>query len=214
MVNSYAVITSLLALLIDCPVNAFIPVNLPSITNTVGAQTSRSATTAIEATPQPDKYSDAFTAYMTKSHEEKLKAVKVAEDKKNAEIKALKKELDGMKSGVISTVSEIESVEGSTEEISAKLAAYQQFMSQYIVRAQEEKYKAVKAAEDVISKKYEGKLNAFMLNPVDASSLTVPGEAKSSETYDKRSATVAASGEAGKSRWGVEEVQRMSSSAK
>jgi len=208
MIKSYAVI---LALVIATSVSAFVSKPCPLILN----KRSRQVAFAIGATPEPDKYSEAFTSYMTKSHEEKLKAIKVAEDKKNAEIKALKKQLAEMKTGIISTATEIESSEGSVEEISAKLSAYQKFMSEYIVKAQEEKFKAIKAAEEAISKKYDIKLNAFMLNPVDASSITVPSQTDpvSIETYDKRSATVAAAGQAGKSRWSTEEVQRASSSS-
>jgi len=188
--------------------SAFTTREYPSIVNNFGGS-ARQHLFAIEATPQPDGYSDAFTAYMTKSHEEKLKAVMAAEVKKNVEIRALKTKLKEMKTGIVSD-------DLSMEEISTKLDAYQKFMSQYIVKAQEEKAKAVKSAQEAISKKYEDKLNAFMLNPVDASSITTTDKANpvSNGTYDERSATVAAAGAAGKSRWGAAEVDRVTSPEK
>lgn len=172
---------------------------------------------------QPDQYSEAFTAYMTKSHEEKLKAVKAAEDNKNAEIKALKRQLQAITNGVVPDTTDTSdaSLSQSLDEISSKLTAYQNFMSDYIVKAQEEKRKAVVAAEEAIATKYKGRLDALLLQPVDASAITVPsrdGEKEQQtvpiDTYEKRSATVKAAGEAGKSRWGSEEVQRTSSSNK
>lgn len=172
-----------------------------------------------ESQQQPDQYSEAFTAYMTKSHEEKLKAVKVAEDNKNAEIKALKQQLEGIKNGIVPSTAATSdaSLSQSLDEISSKLTAYQNFMSEYIVKAQEEKRKAVIAAEKAIATKYEGRLDAILLQPVDANAITVPSQETKGqrtvpiETYEKRSETVKAAGEAGKSRWGSEEVQRISS---
>jgi len=44
--------------------------------------------TALSATlPSPEDSAKALTDYMAKSHEEKLKAIKTVEDKKNQEIK-------------------------------------------------------------------------------------------------------------------------------
>jgi len=247
MLNSYAVapyyFLALLAVSISSPMSvksAFIsrpslPVRSVMITNNNRINSSNVATpiragvgVALSAEEQevqqqqkkpqqPDQYSEAFTAYMTKSHEEKLKAVKVAEDNKNAEIKALKQQLEDMTNGIVPTTTD-SSLSQSLEQISSKLTAYQNFMSEYIVKAQEDKYKAVRAAEEALSKKYEGRLDALLLNPVDANAITVPAHDTNKEqtidTYEKRSKEVKAAGEAGKSRWGVEEVQRMSSSNK
>merc|ERR1719491_814729 len=49
------------------------------------------------------------------------------------------------------------------EEMHFKLVGYQTFMAEYIVKAQEEKYKAVKNAEKAISEKYEAEISSFML---------------------------------------------------
>merc|ERR1711935_890923 len=138
--------------------NAFLPQNI-FVTNSNNAAAKlqlQAVTTAIEVAPlQSDKHAEAFTAYMTKSHEEKLKAIKVVEDNRNAEIKDLKKQIVEM------------------EELSIKLEAYQKFMKGYIVNAHEEKFNAVKVAEAAISKKYEGKLNAFMLKAADSNSIAI-----------------------------------------
>ena len=48
--------------------------------------------------------------------------------------------------------------EGSKEELLAKLQSYQKFMADYIVKAQEQKLAAVRAAEAATAKKYEEKL--------------------------------------------------------
>lgn len=119
-----------------------------------------------------DSNAEAFMSYMAKSHEDKLRAVKDAEDKKNAEIQALKKQIDDVKSGSSMVLSDGAS-SGSIGEIAAKLTAYQNFMSEYIVNAQEEKRKAILAAEEAVSKKYEDKLSALMLGAADSRSITV-----------------------------------------
>jgi len=173
----------------------------------------------------------AFTEYMAKSHEEKLKALKDLETKKNAEIEALKKDMEQMKSSsnsssnssstsMVVQTSAAPNVQGSDEDLSEKLFAYQKFMSDYIVKAQLEKYNAVKAAEAAIAKKYEEKLNAFML-PGDSSSSSGAGIATTTTTtttsgneqsklFQERNANVAAAAKAGKSRWGGKEIEKVS----
>jgi len=147
---------------------------------------NRQHVTAIEAA-STDTHADAFTTYMAKSHEDKLRAVKVAEDKKNIEIQDLKRQIEEIKSGSTTTTTSSSIVnintssDGSIEVISAKLAAYQTFMSQYIVRSQEDKFMAIRAAEEAMSRKLDDKLNAFMLNPADASAITIVKEVEIKE---------------------------------
>lgn len=170
--------------------------------NLLRSSTSTSTSLAVSA----EESAKAFTDYMAKSHVEKLKALKELEDKKNSEIEALKKEVKELKGGDVVLASQAPVVAGSVEELSAKLLAYQNFMSEYIVKAQEEKYKAVKAAEAAISKKYEDKLNTFMLSgsaPAEAAA------AEGSKVYQQRNANVAAAAKAGKSRWGDKEVEKV-----
>jgi len=139
---------------------------------------SRSSSSSSSLQEASDSHAEAFMSYMAKSHEDKLRAVKDAEDKKNAEIQALRKQIEDVKSGssIVTTngsPTSATATSGSIDEIAAKLTAYQNFMSEYIVNAQEDKRKAIQAAEEAISKKYEDKLNAFMLNPVDSKSITI-----------------------------------------
>jgi len=153
--------------------------------NTVIPTTRQQLVTAIEASSSSDdstNHAEAFTQYMAKSHEDKLRAVKAVEDKKNAEIEDLKRQIEEKKSGTTTTTTSSSIVpangsNGSMEVISAKLTAYQTFMSQYIVKAQDEKFNAIRAAEATISKKYEDKLSAFMLTgAADASSITISSQ--------------------------------------
>jgi hypothetical protein len=99
--------------------------------------------------------------------------------------------------------------EGSVEDLSAKLLAYQKFMSEYIVKAQEEKYKAIKAAEESIAKKYEDKLNAFMLPGAADAAAPAALPSKESKEYQERNANIKAAAKAGKSRWGDKEVEKV-----
>lgn len=99
----------------------------------------------------------------------------------------------------------------SVEELTTKLTSYQKFISNYIVKAQEDKAKAVKAAEAAITKKYEEKLNVFMLNAASASTSDSSQISNSSGNvlFDGRNANVIAAAKAGKSRWGDKEVQKI-----
>jgi len=165
----------------------------------------------------------AFTDYMAKSHVEKLKALKDLEDKKNAEIQTLKEEMQQMKSsgggGLVQTQAPPPQqppapiVQGSIEDLSAKLLAYQKFMAEYIVKAQEDKNRAVKEAQAAITKKYEDKLNAFMLPGGESAAVTPAavsaGGGAESKLYQGRNENIAAAAKAGKSRWGNKELQKV-----
>ncbi len=96
---------------------------------------------------------------------------------------------------------------GSVAELSKKLEAYQKFMAEYVVKAQEDKARAVREAEIAITKKYEAKLQALMLPPT-AGSGSLSANVKVNEAFLKRSEKVAAAAKAGKSRWGDREVER------
>eukprot|EP00559_Dactyliosolen_fragilissimus_P002095 CAMPEP_0184871534 /NCGR_PEP_ID=MMETSP0580-20130426/40773_1 /TAXON_ID=1118495 /ORGANISM="Dactyliosolen fragilissimus" /LENGTH=401 /DNA_ID=CAMNT_0027374203 /DNA_START=581 /DNA_END=1787 /DNA_ORIENTATION=+ len=145
-----------------------------------------------------------------------VEEMKSLEEKKNSEIQTLKSEIENIKSGgttpSTAMTTEVEVIPGSVEELSAKLLSYQNFMSNYIVKAQEDKARAVKEAEQAIVKKYEEKLNAFLL--AEPASETTAGLAttvssSNSKLYDARNAKVTASAQAGKSRWGDAEISRV-----
>ncbi len=79
-------------------------------------------------------------------------------------------------------------------------------MSEYIVKSQQEKYNAVKAAEAAVAKKYEEKLSAFML---PGSQTAGTGDGEGSKLFQDRNAKIAAAASAGKSRWGDKEIQKV-----
>jgi hypothetical protein len=90
------------------------------------------------------------------------------------------------------------------EQLAGRLVTYQQFMSKYIVEAQEQKMKAVQAAEAAITAKYEQKLKLYQ-----AKTPTAPESSPATKLYQGRNANVAAAAAAGKSRWGDMEVSRL-----
>jgi len=170
-----------------------------------------------------------LTDYMAKAHTEKLRAVKEVETKKNAEIKTLKSEVTELKtelatvpresavvvsSGPPSTGADLSKL--TTEELRAKLVQYQEFMAKYIVQAQQQKMKAVRAAELATAAKYEAKIKFLLAASEGSDASAAPAApaapaASSADTklYDTRSANVAAAAKAGKSRWGDKEVAKV-----
>ena len=100
----------------------------------------------------------AITDFMAKAHEEKINAMARVEAKyKNeiAELKAKVEELEGPSttSGQISANSY--AFPATNKNLTEKVRAYQEFISKYIINAQEQKQKAVKEAEAKIAAKYE-----------------------------------------------------------
>ena len=172
----------------------------------------------LNAIPTPEASAQALTNYMAKAHEAKIAALKELEDKKNVEIKALKESSSSSSSSSTPSEPAATSATGeSVDDMTQKILSYQKFMADYIVKAQDEKAKAVKAAEDAIAKKYEDKLNAFMLNgaapPSNAPAIAIAAVSEESEIYQKRNAKIAAAAKAGKSRWGDKEVERAGAKA-
>jgi hypothetical protein len=161
-----------------------------------------------------------LSAYMVKALEEKNKAVKMAEAAKDAGMEALKAELEAMKkslpatSAAPTTVSTVVLATGgsenlmdySKEELAAKVIQYQEFMKQYIVKAQDQKAKAVKFAEQSVESKYQLLLGSAGTAAAPSAPLAVAQE--SSDLFTKRNAAVSAAAAAGKSRWGDMEAQR------
>jgi len=184
----------------------------------------------LHALPTPEESAKALTAYMAKAHEEKIKALKNLEDKKNGEIAALQSQVDSTNTSTNTSTDKSTSVvlstpaSGDVEVLSNRLVAYQKFMAEYMINAQEDKARAVKVAEIAVAKKYEEKLNAFMLNPatgpsdvdvaVDVAAAVADAVAVEVSTlYEERNAHIAASAKAGKSRWGDKEVEKAGAKA-
>jgi hypothetical protein len=165
----------------------------------------------------------ALSEYLAKAHEEKLRAIQDVEKKKAAEIEALQREVDELKArqqsgtgGAIAMASSSSAYAGADDLMSlpkdalvSKVIQYQRFMERYIVEAQEQKIRAIKAAEDSLRSKLESQLALGPASAPASSSLAAPpGE---TALYQARSAAVAKAAAAGKSRWGDMEVQRASS---
>lgn len=159
---------------------------------------------ALNALPTPEESAKALSEYMAKAHEEKLKAIASLESKNRAEIESLKKEIEDLKKAKGGAIVQQDSISGN-KVMTEKIAAYQNFMSTYIVKAQQEKYEAVKAAEAAITKKFEEKLLLLESGSQDSSS-----EASSSvnQAYNSRSSKIQEAAKAGKSRWGDAEISR------
>lgn len=176
-----------------------------------------------------------LTNYMAKAHEEKIRAIKDVEDKKNAEIQTLKSEVYTLKEketadtnqgsskqivvAITPPASCMEVSDMSKPELAAKVVQYQKFMTKYIVEAQQQKMKAVKAAEAATAARYEGKIALLKASVITESMVVVKETSDSSSTttsssndttlYDKRNTNVAAAAKAGKSRWGDKEVAKV-----
>eukprot|EP00980_Cylindrotheca_fusiformis_P024367 scaffold11809_cov128-Cylindrotheca_fusiformis.AAC.6 len=106
---------------------------------------------------------------MAKAHEEKIAAMARVEAQYKQQIEDLQarvKELEG--SGIETTKSETTVATASSENsfafpatnkaLAQKVVSYQKFISEYLVKAQAEKQKTVKDAEEKIIEKYEARI--------------------------------------------------------
>lgn len=200
------------ALAASSPAHAFIPTG-----NIIGGAAGSLCATADDASAQ------ALSDYMAKSHEEKLRAVKAAEGKKNSEIAALKAEIQQLKTSSALATTSPAAVPAAPlaavpfSEMEAKLASYQAFMAEYIVNAQTQKLLAVKEAELKAEKKFQERLEKLFA----ASGMALPGSVGEVVTadaapavvveetpYQKRNAQIIAAAATGISRWGGKEIDR------
>ena len=99
------------------------------------------------------------------------------------------------------------------EEMAQKLISYQQFMAKYIVEAQQQKAKAVTAAEAAVKQKYEDKLLLAGSSEPPAAKAVQISQGGETKLYQDRSEKVSAAAKAGKSRWGDMENQRAATAA-
>jgi len=193
--------------------------------NSNNAAGTREMTTAGGGSDQNES-AKALSDYMAKAHEDKLRAIKEVETSKSNEIKALKAELAALKAAKEEPAAIVApapapaaplAVTGDVEELTQKLESYQKFMAKYIVEAQDQKLKAVKAAEAAMAQKYEQKL--LLLGSEEAAAPAPPAAApaapvlsKEQSLYASRNAKVAEAAKAGKSRWGDQENARAAGS--
>jgi hypothetical protein len=148
---------------------------------------------------------------MAKANEQKVDAVRRAEEASAQRIRVLEAELGAAKAGVEGGGNL--AVVGQNKEMSRKVSDYQTFIATYIVDSQIEKAAAVAEAERKLIAKYEGLLALGGGIVGGAAGVTAAnGAADVPETdYSRRNKFVAQAGAAGKSRWGAEEIQRASS---
>ncbi len=100
----------------------------------------------------------AMTNFMAKAHEEKIAAMARVETKYKEQIATLQarvEELEGMAKRTTQTSGNSFAFPATNKELTEKMEAYRTFLSDYIVKSQIEKAKAVKTAEDNLTAKYE-----------------------------------------------------------
>ncbi|GAX29531.1 hypothetical protein FisN_36Hh025 [Fistulifera solaris] len=149
----------------------------------------------------------AMSQYLAKAHEEKLRAVKAAEDKKMEEIRLLKEEIAALKAAKSPVV-----VSSPPPGPIGELAKYQEFMKTYIVNAHKQKVDAIKAAEAALNKRWEAKLAELGFgapSPAVAPPSDILKPKVVNELLAARNEGVKASASAGKSRWGESEVHKV-----
>lgn len=96
---------------------------------------------------------------MAKAHEDKLKAVAHCEKKYQAEIAELKEKIAQLELNKLVAISSNDSFAFpvTNKSMTEKIAAYRNFISKYIVSAQEDKRRAVMEAEKKVRDHYEEK---------------------------------------------------------
>lgn len=97
-------------------------------------------------------------------------------------------------------------------EEDAKITAYQTFIANYIVKAQEEKLRAVKAAEVAMEKKYKERLLVLTAaaDIKDSPAPAAPQISDSQLLYFQRAQNLKDAAAVGKSRWGAAEIEKIS----
>ena len=113
-------------------------------------------TTKLGATSPED--AAALTEFMARAHEEKVAAMARVEAQykdKIAELQAKVDELEGPSTGSEKTSSNSFAFPATNRALAEKVTDYQTFISNYIVKAQAEKQKAVQDAEAKLTQKYE-----------------------------------------------------------
>jgi hypothetical protein len=196
------------------------------IKSTTGTTTTTTSS-LVSATRTPEEErAAALSDYLAKAHEEKLRVINETEQKKNQEINQLKQQIAEMKSTATSSSSSsaVVMVNGASDaiavkaledmnkdELLAKILQYQTYMRQYMVNAQEQKYRAVKEAEVTAQQKLSASLSLLGLSPATtAITTTTTVSVTESPLYTVRNVAVANAAAAGRqSRWGSMEVQRV-----
>lgn len=161
--------------------------------------------------------SELMRDYMIRSHESKLRALKDLSDKKDKEIRELKSRLNDDEGASSSS--------SSVDELQNQINHYQKFISNYIIKAQEDKIRAIKEIENKSNEKLVLLLGSAASAPssdstssyarVDALPAAGKSLSESFKIYQDRSTKIAdAVAVNGKSpRWGDAEVEKAQSIA-
>ena len=100
----------------------------------------------------------AITEFMARAHEEKIAAIGRVEAKYREQVAELQEkvaELETQASKTTPTSGNSFAFPATNKDLTNKVEAYRTFISDYIVKAQQEKYNAVKTAEEKLKTKYE-----------------------------------------------------------
>ena len=129
---------------------------------TPSIQSSKSSILSLRATQEE---AAALTDFMAKAHEEKIRAMERVEAKykdKIAELEQKVQELEGPSTASGGATSPNSyAFPATNKNLTEKVRAYQEFISKYIIKAQAEKQKAVKDAENKVTAKYEAIIEAM-----------------------------------------------------
>lgn len=110
------------------------------------------------AAVKDDEAAAAITDFMAKAHEEKIQAMARVEEKYKGQIQEMKakiSELEALSKQTTPTSGNSFAFPATNKNLTEKVQAYRTFVSDYVVKSQDEKAKAVKAAEDKLIAKYE-----------------------------------------------------------
>ena len=100
----------------------------------------------------------AITEFMARAHEEKIAAIGRVEAKYREQVAELQQqvsELETQASKTTPTSGNSFAFPATNKELTSKVEAYRTFISDYIIKAQQEKQNAVKDAEEKLKAKYE-----------------------------------------------------------
>ena len=110
----------------------------------------------------------ALTEFMAKAHEEKIAAMKRIEDQYKTRIDELESEIVTLKE-TIQTLNTPKTgnsfvFPASNKDLTMKVDAYRKFISEYIVKSQQDKVNAVQTAEKALKAKYEAIIEEMKLS--------------------------------------------------
>jgi hypothetical protein len=101
-----------------------------------------------------DEIAARMTEYLSKAHEDKIRAIADVEAKYKTKIEELEAKIKDLESASQSSENTY-TFPATNKDLTEKIRSYQAFISGYIVRAQQDKLLAVRAAEEKLKAKYE-----------------------------------------------------------